>query len=1075
MTLSDKYGSELWAAQNSGVAAEPEAQLTVPVANLLTGLAVAHGLGTLTLLREAQLTGVRPDFAALIDGRPCGWVELKAPGHTLDGSRWVGRERSQWRLLSELDSLLVTDGQDARLYRQGEPVADATLPWQGGDSWDPKPLVDALRLFASSRPATITRASELAHRLASLAALLRDRIKAGLDPSTARTSIKNARAAWRASVHEGATDSEFANDLAQVISYSLAIAALRGGADANDDHYLSLSEARDSLRGPNDLLAATLGPVLGVPGLTDDLAPEIGAIERLASVVDAQKIAKSKDTRGEPWLWFYEDFLARYDPEARKEAGVYYTPTDVVKSQVRLVAHVLSEVFKKPLTYGDPGVVTLDPAAGSGTYPLAVLDHAAKVATEVRGVAGPQQVVKALSENVMAFELLPGPYAVSHLRIGQRLADLANSLLTPPHVRVYLTNTLDDPEGVVPVAGLWGDQETLARERQRAADVKRTQPVTVVLGNPPYARRTAESGGGWVLHNQRGRALFDDVLDAPKRAGVIFSAQASLYNDYAYFWRWALWKVFEQDKSKSGAISFISAASWLRGPAFVGLRSLARELADEIWVVDLGGEGRGARTEENVFSIQTPVAIVTMYRKGAGSKNPARVLYRRILGTANEKLQALTTLTAPVGAATEWIEVAASGGGVMVPETGDADWTAMPLLTDLMPYQQPGAMVNRAWPIAPSRDVLTERWRQLLAAQDADERAARFVTSKTGRNIHTQVSGLPPISTLASGAPSRPIVRYGFRAFDQQWIINDPRLIALERPELWDTLSDRQVFLTTFTTSPIGSGPALTVTTAVPDKHHFRGSYGGKDVFPLYLDRAGTRANVAPAALGLLKSTYGMAVTAEDLVAYIFAVMAQPAYHAQFAKELDTPGPRIPVTTDAQLFAELRDLGKYLLWIQTFGTRFAGDGRLRNSVPPVPGLEWVAAVSDLPATTDDISYDAAARRLQVGDGAVAGVSAEVWEFSVSGWPVIERWLGYRTKKGIGRSSQEKRMTPLDRVRPKVWEDEWNDELLHLLRVLTHTVEQQDRAAALLEQVLDGELLSFETGKQQDDQATTPDS
>ncbi|WP_206677859.1 hypothetical protein, partial [Salmonella enterica] len=84
--------------------------------------------------------------------------------------------------------------------------------------------------------------------------------------------------------------------------------------------------------------------------------------------------------------------------------------------------------------------------------------------------------------------------------------------------------------------------------------------------------------------------------------------------------RWAIWKAFQQDPGDQAIISFITASSWLTGPAFVGLRDLARRTASEIWVMDLGGEGRGARQEENVFDIQTPVAIVTLVRTGKAAR-----------------------------------------------------------------------------------------------------------------------------------------------------------------------------------------------------------------------------------------------------------------------------------------------------------------------------------------------------------------------------------------------------------------------------------------------------------------------
>ncbi|WP_211439536.1 hypothetical protein [Corynebacterium glutamicum] len=107
--LAQKYSDQAQSATSLSIAAEPEAQLTVPVANFFSAFAAEAGLGELGLIREAQLKGVRPDFAATINQRQCGWVELKAPGHTLMGEKWRGREKGQWELLAQLDSLIVTN------------------------------------------------------------------------------------------------------------------------------------------------------------------------------------------------------------------------------------------------------------------------------------------------------------------------------------------------------------------------------------------------------------------------------------------------------------------------------------------------------------------------------------------------------------------------------------------------------------------------------------------------------------------------------------------------------------------------------------------------------------------------------------------------------------------------------------------------------------------------------------------------------------------------------------------------------------------------------------------------------
>lgn len=1066
--LAQTYAAAVAAADVSAVEAEPEAQLTVPVANLLEGLAVGHGLGSLRLLREAQMPGVRPDFVALQADRPCGWVELKAPGHSLDGHLWVGREKKQWALLAELDALLVCNGQQAALYRSGQLVnSPAALPYGSADGWDAGPLVDLMRLLTLSRPVVVTRTAQLADKLAPLTRMLRERISAGLTRATPVPAISQAKTAWAQHIHEHATDEEFADDLAQVIAYSLAIAALRGGADVDGDHLITLAEARQVLQASNEVLAATLGPALTIPGLGAALAAEIGAIERLVSAVDSAKIANSTDSRGEPWLWFYEDFLASYDPERRKQSGVYYTPTGVVDLQVRLVDQILRERFGRKLSYGDKAVVTLDPATGSGTYPLAVLDRASAVANAVRGHAGPAQVAPILAQNVIAFELLPGPYAVAHLRIGQRLAELAGQLVPPGTVRVYLTDTLDDPDSGPPQLGVWGDVAVLAAERERAAQVKSTQPVTVVLGNPPYRRRTAQSGGGWVVHPGAGRSLFDDVTEPPQAAGVIFSAQASLFNDYVYFWRWSIHKAFEQTPNAPAVVSFITASSWLQGPAFLGLRALARDLADEIWVVDLGGEGRGGQADDNVFAIQTPVAVVTLFRRARSTSTPAVVYYRRVTGTRSGKLAALAGIHAPLtdsvpGAASDpgdgWAVVPAAAGGRMVPTSGGLGWQAMPALTDLFPWQQPGAMLNRSWPIAPTPDLLHQRWGALLTRPDSTSRAEAYVTPATGRNIFTKVEGLKPIAELPAEAPPRPVVRYGYRSFDRQWTLQDPRLAALERPALWAALSDHQVFLTTLTTSPLGRGPALTVTTAVPDKHHFRGSYGGKDVIPVYRDATTTRPNITAGLLEVLAQKYGRdPITPEDFTAYVFAMLSHPGYQQRFAVELTTPGPRVPLTADPDLFDEGRDLGRELLWLQTYTDRYRSiTGGRGTDLPSPADLGWSTPVDRIPSTEKEIRYNLQNRSLHIATGTVTGVSPEVWAYEVSGFAVVPRWLAARTARGTGRAAS--RPTPLDRIRPITWADEWNDELLDLVRVLTATVALEARQDNLLAQIVTTAML-----------------
>jgi len=79
----------------------------------------------------------------------------------------------------------------------------------------------------------------------------------------------------------------------------------------------------------------------------------------------------------------------------------------------------------KPLGFVDPDVLTLDPAVGTGSYLLGVIQHAlSRVAAEQGAGAVPGQAT-ALAANLNGFGLLVGPYAVSELRTSRALCDRA--------------------------------------------------------------------------------------------------------------------------------------------------------------------------------------------------------------------------------------------------------------------------------------------------------------------------------------------------------------------------------------------------------------------------------------------------------------------------------------------------------------------------------------------------------------------------------------------------------------------------------------------------------------------------
>lgn len=1075
--LAERYHDDVHVADTAAVPGEPEAQLTTPVGNFFAALVEQTGLGRLRLIRESRLGGSRPDFAALHERagktHQIGYIELKAPDVVADPSKWTGRNAAQWQKMSvDAEVLLLCNGRSARLYRNGEPVGDAVaLPFDDHRAWDAQPLLKLLRRFIDSRPTPVTSVKDLSHRLAIRTADLRDRLLWLMEQeSEAGETARGGFAAWKQHVHPHASERDFADGVSQVVAYGMVLAALSViGADVDADGYISVAEARSAIRGISPVMAAAFAPLVDKPVLFAAVEAELSALETLISAIDAERVNRSADRRGEPWLYFYEDFLSVYDPEERKQAGVYYTPTAIVQAMARIVDYLLVERLGIPLGFADRHVVTLDPATGTGTFPLAVIDRAAERAAAERGPGGRAQAANSLSHNLFAFELLPGPYAVAQLRINQRLRELQSTSALSGHV--VLTDTLESPLDPKPSLPLFGDAEVLAAEQNRAKRIKLEQQVTVVIGNPPYRRVEREiegrGSGGWVVEGRvpgrkgkrEDKSLFDDILDVAKRE-TIFSHHASLYNLYVYFWRWAIWKAFEAHGDGPGVVAFITGSSWLSGPGFVGLRQLAREVCDEAWVLDLGGDNKGANPEENVFAIETPVAVVVLARKDKKDrKQLARIRYRRIRGNAAEKLAAMQAIAddeAPLSG--DWQDGPEEWLAPLVPPTGDASWQDFPALANLFPWQQPGCKYGRTWPIATNAETLRQRWAHFVSAP-LERKPSLFFTAKTGRNINTRVPGYAVLNTLNAGASPEPIVRYGYRSFDRQWAINDPRLAALERPALWESLSDSQLYFAAPMTKESSAGPILTVSQHVPDLHMFRGSFGGKDILPLYRDAAGHQPNLAQG----LQSALGKRLcitdpSPEDIAAYVYSLLSATRYQQRFAEALKTPGPRVPITADPDLWTEAVELGRELLWLHTWAERFNDQEAGRGPrLPRIEGIGWESHVTKMPQTSADIIYDKTTQRLRVGDGVVAGVRSDVWSYSVSGMEVVKKWLGYRTAKGSGRAASSD--NPLDRIRPVVWSDVWNDELLDLLRMLTRTLDLQPKQTDLLDCICAGPLIA----------------
>ena len=1056
-------------------AASPEDQLKFPVAHLLEAAGHRYDLTvktkTETYLYERK---ARPDIAVYAGGLICGYVELKAPGSGADAPKLKGdHNKKQWQKLKSLPNLIYTDGREWALYRSGaRPVEQPLVRLYDDPSMkgaaaavadDAEALERMFRDFLSWQPIVPHKPTPLAKYLAPLTRFLRSEVENAL--CTSGSAVNLLANEWRQHFFPNADDAQFADAYAQTVTYAMLLARLSGAPK------LDPTDAAKALDKNNGLLARTL-EILGQEGARDELRVGFDLLQRSLEALNPSDFLKSSP---DLWLYFYEDFLAAYDPKLRKDYGVYYTPREVVELQVRLASELLETCFGKKLGFADDGVVFLDPAVGTGTYPVAAIKHGLEKVRARFGAGAVPGRARQMAENMHGFEILVGPYAVAQLRLTQTIEGAMNEgrpegepeKMLGKRLNIYLADTLESPSKEPP-GQLTLTHRTLTQEHEAARRVKNEGDILVCLGNPPYDRQTIEEGdtttqrkGGWVRfgdqlpggakQEQQGEhAIFKDFITPATAAGAGGHVK-NIYNDYVYFWRWALWRLFEQQNC-GGIVTFITASSYLTGPGFVGVREMMRRTFDELWIIDLGGDNLGTRKTPNVFNIQTPVAIAIGIRgERSYSETLAAVRYTKIEGaTRGEKLARLDAI-AEFGDV-NWRDCQSDWQKPFLP-VGQGDYFQWPRLSDLFPYQRSGSKFGRPWPIGETREVLLSRWTKMLS-ETGRKRALLFKNNqyrKIERQYKDHNTGrlLPSLESLSNDAPCPKISSYAFRSFDRHCAIEDIRVNDRMGEVLWRVKSKHQIYLTSLATEALGAGQGIIASAAVPDLHHFRGSFGGKDVIPLYRDALGTEPNVTRGLLDVLAAEYDSRTAAEDLAAYVYALLGGQSYTKCFWNELETPGPRVPITKDGATFAEAAELGRQLIWLHTYAERFRGDDR-GGEVPRGQATSIRGVASDPATYPSEFGYVPDKQEITVGDGRFGPVSAEVWEFEVSGLKVVQSWLGYRMKKRKGKKSSR-----LDDIRPERWTPRMSDELLELLWVLEASLAMEPELRDALDQVVTG--------------------
>lgn len=1076
---------------NVAASGGPEEQLRTPLEALVHDLAELSGIprAAVTLVGESTLSHLssRPDYAATVHNALIGFIEIKAPGKGADPRRFTDdHDKKQWAKLKQLPNLLYTDGNSFSLWRDGElqgkiVLLDGNVETSGNKLAAPPTLLPLLSDFLHWQPIPPRSPKQLAETSARLCRLLRDEVTEELEHNN--VGLAALASEWRHLLFPDASDAQFADGYAQAVTFGLLVARVRNIPFGKGlDFGRGLNAAADALTETSTLIGTALRLLVHDTKIKKALETSLGTLTRVLDEVDWPTVTKGKP---DAWLYFYEDFLEVYDNTLRKKTGSYYTPPEVVSAMVRLTDEALRDpkLFNKPLGLAAPSVTICDPAVGTGTFLLGVLRRIAETVEQDQGAGAVGPAVADAAARILGFELQFGPYAVAQLRLIAELQSLMGAGASTVTPNLYVTDTLGDPYATE--TQFSGMVAAIGESRRQANKIKRETPITVVIGNPPYKEK-ARGRGGWVEKGSSGREAPMERWAPPPEWGVGAHSK-HLKNLYVYFWRWATWKVFGSGVSaatglpeadRSGIVCFITVAGFLNGPGFQKMREDLRRDCDAIWVIDCSPDGYQPEVATRVFQgVQQPVCIVLAARTpGKDRDNPAKLRFTALpLGRRKGKFEALAKL--PLDGV-DWRDGPSGWREPFLPEH-EGVWASFPALSDFFNWSGPGVTTGRTWVISPDVSSLEKRWKELQSERDVERKKLLFhpqlrdgmPASRHAEKYVTQALGkweTRPISVLEDTSPLVAPVRYAFRSFDRQWLSPDNRLMDDGRPRLWESLSLRQVYVTALETHAPSSGPAITFASLVPDKHHYKGNFGCR-IYPIWRNAEATVPNVRPELLTHLATLIGRVVTPEDVMAYLAAVMAHSAFTARFQKDLVRPGLRVPLTASADLFAQATALGREVVWLHTYGERFADPNEGRPSGAPrlpkgeAPVMPKGGTIpGDPEPLPETMEYDATRRRLLIGKGHIDNVAPQVWAYEVSGMNVLRQWFGYRkrdrTRTIIG---DRRKPSPLGDIQPDHWPHEYTTDLLDLLNVLGRLVALEPRQATLLDAILAGPLLDHD--------------
>ncbi|EJM7048433.1 type ISP restriction/modification enzyme [Campylobacter jejuni] len=873
-------------------------------------------------------------------------------------------------------------------------------------------LNELFSIFFSKIPNPINSALDFANHLSLRTRILKDELLL----SSKNETLLSLFNTFKETLYKELSYEEFCDSFAQTLTYSLFLAKLNNDTakeiDLNNAKKF-IPKSFPLIRSMSGFLDDSFENLENIKWLLEEIINIINHID-ITSIIKELNKTGEKDlfnrptilsTHKDPYLHFYETFLASYDPKLREVRGVYYTPAPVVIFIINAIDEALKQDFnhKKGLSEAlDKNITLLDFATGTGTFLLEAFRKALEPISKNSVNYNP----KVLIDKFCGFEFLIAPYTIAHLKISQSFKEEFNSPLNDDEsLKIALTNTLYSKS----ISKEQNDQNTLftlidlTKEFKKAQKIKEEQ-ILIITGNPPYSGASSNKDlyedeikisyglepSKANLNNEQKKWISSYFKEKSKQNTSTFKAiyekhkleneknSKVMLDDYVKFIRFAQSKI---DSQESGIFAFISNNSFLDNPTFRGMRYSLMQSFDKIYILNLHGDTRkkekapDGSKDDNVFDIMQGVSINIFIKQNSKAKN-TNIYYHDLYGKRKDKYEFLYENDLN---SIKWTLV----------KNNEPFYLFLPQNNDLLEEYNKGISV---------KDIFMLSSVGIASSKDA------ILISTNNKKLEQQVYN------FYNEFDKKYIKEIAYKPFDTQKIYYDIKKVERPRIDIMEHfLGYENIGLIYDRGTNLKEISNLFISSKVIDKHLVgANSY----VSPLYLYPT-TRSkkflkkenpnfneenftskieNFKESFRTFIDELYKEKFSPEDILGYIYAVLFHKIYREKYLDFLKIDFPKIPFTKDKNTFKNLSKLGLKLV-----NLHLLKNDELDFNV----GEALFKDIKNKNFKIQKIKYNKDIKELFINESLYFNkVSPEIYEFKIGGYAVLDKYLKSHKEEDI---------------------------------------------------------------------------